>query len=651
MKNYQLKNEDELLDAGVRKKIIQAINGQENLRRKDQAYKAYQCYKDQTSRYVREQLIRQFDEDTVNESQYAVSNVSFLRKVVDKLARVYKYGVDRELWEDDKQLEDATETLKKIIDETDADRKFKKCNRYFKLFKNTLMYIRPKPVSEDKQTIKIDPLPPYLYDAVEMQDEREKAMAYVLSNYTPRDHVSGNVITPTKAVVPGTTGRDGNYLDSQIYKGDGIDQPIADTPGDEAGDQYVFWSTSYHFTCNSSGEIVSGEDIENPIEEIPAVNYAEDQDGSFWAIGGDDLVDGNVLVNSLITNINHIAISQGYGQLVVTGSNLPRQMKTGPNKAVLLEQQEGDPTPSFEFKNASAPLDQLRSLVEMYVALLLTTNNLSTSGVQSNLQGGMAFPSGIAMMIDKAESMEDVEDQRQIFIDNEPHVWRVYAKWHELLKNKGELPEELAAVDMPSDFDLRVKFGQPKAIESEKERLDVLKIKKELGLISAVDMIKAEHPSLSDAEAEDKLKSILEEKMARMAGIVSGKQDADGILGTEQTQDDEAIDVGDQPELGQVEKAQDSALNGAQVSSMVEVVQSVASGELPRSSAVEIIKRAFLVSAEEADNLIGDAGKGFTPSSQGGSEENESNREQDEQLRDERNDRSGEEESEPAGEE
>lgn len=540
----RIKNQDDLLDIKVRKAVIEDIKGQENRRRKDEAYMAYQCYKDQTARYVRELLIKQFDPDTVNEMEYAVSNISFIRKVVDKLARVYKYGVDREIWEDDTQLDDATAALMAIADEVDADRKFKKCNRYFKLFKNTVMYVRPKPIDDEgeKQTIKIDPLPPYLYDVVEMEDERERPMAFILSDYNPQQTV-GNPVNPTLAVQPGTTGRDGKVITAKIFKGDGRDQTIADTPGDEESKGYVFWTDKYHFTCNGKGEIISDGDIENPIGHMPFVNYAEDQDGSFWAIGGDDLVSGGILVNSMITNVNHIAISQGYGQLVVSGNELPRNIKTGPNKAVILPQQEGDPAPSFEYKNSNPPLDQLRGLVEMYVALLLTTNNLSTSGVQSNLNGTTAFPSGIAMMIDKAESMEDVEDQRQIFTDNEPLVWELFAKWHSLLKSRDELPESLAQYELPEEFDLRVKYGQPKAIESEKERLEVLKMKKDLGIISAIDMLKSEFPDLSDEEAEAKLADILEEKMQRASIMIGGQERED----SEQQNDEQRDERDDRP--------------------------------------------------------------------------------------------------------
>lgn len=56
-----------------------------------------------------------------------------------------------------------------------------------------------------------------------------------------------------------------------------------------------------------------------------------------------------------------------------------------------------------------------------------------------------------------------------------------------------------------------------------------------------------------------------------------------------------------------------TALNGAQVTSLVQVVQLVASGELPRETGVAIITACFPLSPEQADAVMGPVGKGFEP--------------------------------------
>jgi len=57
----------------------------------------------------------------------------------------------------------------------------------------------------------------------------------------------------------------------------------------------------------------------------------------------------------------------------------------------------------------------------------------------------------------------------------------------------------------------------------------------------------------------------------------------------------------------------DTAMNGAQVSSMVEIVQSIASALLPADSGKAILMKAFQLSPEEADAIVGSAGTNPAP--------------------------------------
>lgn len=59
--------------------------------------------------------------------------------------------------------------------------------------------------------------------------------------------------------------------------------------------------------------------------------------------------------------------------------------------------------------------------------------------------------------------------------------------------------------------------------------------------------------------------------------------------------------------------AQDTALNGAQVTSLLEVITAVVDGKLPRDTAVQIVVLAFNKSPEEANRLLGTVGRGFVP--------------------------------------
>ena len=57
-------------------------------------------------------------------------------------------------------------------------------------------------------------------------------------------------------------------------------------------------------------------------------------------------------------------------------------------------------------------------------------------------------------------------------------------------------------------------------------------------------------------------------------------------------------------------------LNGAQVSSLLEIIQNVAQGILPRDSGVEVIATAFNLSREKADSIMGTVGSSFVPTTE-----------------------------------
>lgn len=500
-----IKSEQELLDQQTRKAIIEEIKGSENQARKYEAYKRYLIYKDQTDAFVREQLLKQFDTATVEEMNYCIANVSIVRKIIDKLARVYNSGVRRELIGDENGTA-AIEDLSKVLE---INSELKKTNRFLKLQKNLAFYIKPCPIEinggNPQYTIRLEPLNPYLYDAVEYEYDRRRAMAYVLSDfdfnqpqYTINDAATvGRTASPT--------------LVNDLPQGDGKDQIIADSPDDAKSQVFVWWSDNYHFTTDENGKIIS-ESTENPIKVKPFVNFAIDQDGQFWARGGDDLIKGGILVNSVLTHNQHVAVTQGYGQFWMRGKNLPKNIKIGPTKAILMEYEEGEPAPDLGYASANPQIDQLRSLADSYVALLLSTNNLSTSAVASQLGQSNTAPSGIAMMIDKAESREDTQDQQQIFLDAEPRIWEIIRRWMEIYRDA--LVPELAGLSIPENFEMNIKFIDAPVVMSEAEKLANLKLRKELGLDTMIDILMKDNPDLTKEDAEEKLKMILEEKMA-----------------------------------------------------------------------------------------------------------------------------------------
>lgn len=111
---------------------------------------------------------------------------------------------------------------------------------------------------------------------------------------------------------------------------------------------------------------------------------------------------------------------------------------------------------------------------------------------------------------------------------------------------------------------------------------------------------------VDDVDAE--LATIEREEGATHATVTNALASLDAAPTTPEVDDDapEVTITDDAPALPAA--VSDTALNGAQVESMVAIVTAVAAGTLPRDSARAIIMRAFAVDADGADAIIGSAG-------------------------------------------
>jgi len=514
-------DEKMILDKHVRLKLIEDIEGSENISRKMEALKRYEILKDRIKKYILKNLKLELDSETVQDMASRIATINIYKKVVGKKARVYRTIPKREATEGIDQG-----TLDTFIDKLSLNVKMKKANRYLEAMMNTDVFVRPiKNVNEltaagnAKYSYRVDPMPTHKYDVIEDANDPEQAMGYLLSPFS--DPTPGTDDDPQNRT---KTGIVGNFRD-----GDGKDQMIADSPSDTKK-EYVWWGNRYHLTFNEKGEIdknKSGDNMLNPIGVIPFESLAKDRDGAFWALGGEDLIEGSILINTILSDIYYIAKMHGTGLFYIFGKGVPKSYKVGPNQAITMDVQDGDPTPSIGFANANPQLSEHKDLIEQYLAILLTTNDLEVGSVQGSL-GGSSVTSGIQDIIQKSEPMGNVEDDQEIFRIAEPRIVKKAAKWHNLYLSKGLLVDDLAEIGkIPDKFDYSIKFGAVQQFINEKEKLEVIEKRLDLGLDTMIDALMLDNPDLSEDEAEQKLKKILEHKVEKAKEAMENMINAD----------------------------------------------------------------------------------------------------------------------------
>lgn len=522
----KLFNESDILNEDFRKKIIDEITkDQENQSRKGESLRRHEIYRDKNSKWVMSAIEKEgFKPTTVAQMRNRASNISVCRKIINKLASTYVGGVQREAEEKSDQ-----ESLDALVKTLEVNRKMKKSDRYRQLQKNTMIQIVPVLDSAEstpegkKFNVLIKNLAPWEYDVIEDPYDKTKPRCVVLTDFTERDR------SRALSSIAGSQGiRFTNEADEQ--DGDGRDQLIADSPadsgrgllGDDKDREFIFWTANYHVTCTADGKIVPGTgepDNSNPISILPFVNITDDQDGQFWAQGGEDVVEGSILINKKFTDINFVLFFQGWGQLVIAARNVPKKLDGGPDNAFIFEKEENEGEVQVFFASSSPPVEQWLNTVKTFLAMLLTSNNLSVRNVSANLDVQNAA-SGVALLIEGSEVINENKDVQTLYGDKEVEFFEILRRWHTLYSERGALIKALQEIKPMKNSKVKTKFLSLKPPISEKEELEVLRARKDLGIATLKDLVKRDNPDLSDADIDKKLEELRAEGKAAVEAFV-----------------------------------------------------------------------------------------------------------------------------------
>lgn len=551
-------------DVEYRKEVIKAICEPANSARKEEAIRRYELLKDNVLRYVQNALIEEMDGYTAKDMLNRASSIPFTKKIIKKKARVYKSTVRREVKPttkptDQSLVQKAVNGLKRIagveggeeklrseqiqLDQLEEalglDALMKKVNRVTELQKNGLVKIIPCVNHDGKYSIRLTVLHPHQYDVIEDANDPERPIAIILSYYsrsTPSMIDGFNGVRPAKPGT-GTAWRDGQGKETKIA-GAPVDEGATDKP------YYIWWTPFEHFVTDGAGVVV--QDLGNPIGELPFADVHIDQDGSFWAVGGDDLPETDILLNVLLTDLNFTMKYQGSGQMYIKGAKIPSTVQIGPNRVLRMEYSEGEPEPEVGFATSSPAIGDMLSAIEEQVGLLLTANDLEVNSVSGKISAGAAA-SGIQEVIQRSDVVGAIEDEQAIYRKAERDIIRISIKWLNYLKANQAADKTLDSIGaMNAAMEVTITYEPPEVYVSEKERLETLKLRKEIGLDTLEDMIRRDNPDLSEEEVQAKAAKIEAAKKANAEAFgvqpkkpgeppVPGKKD-----GEEDTEEDDS---------------------------------------------------------------------------------------------------------------
>lgn len=478
-----------ILNAEVRKRIIDDIFSEENKRRKVDSFRRLDIYKKNQRKYILERIQKNLSAETLANMR-TFTSINFTKKIIDAKASVYKTSPKR-------LFANANEREQKQIDAlyeyAKTDIQLKKANRMFKLEDQASVQVLPK-----DGCLHLRVLAPHHFDVVpslEMPDGPGEV--YILSGFNKQD--SYNDTAPAESLDSnsrGTTTLAGYY--------DTTNQKIADREDYfDKLNYFVFWSKEYHFATNKSGAILdknnnaySGnvplEEIVNPIGKLPFIDLVAERDFEYWAQTGSNITDTQVDIGCQISDTVDVNFRQSYSQAILSATEAPKSMQIGPHTLLFLKKDprgEAAAQPEFEFATPSPDLASSIRLTEMILAMSLTSEGMDASAIATgpNTQGTKTYTSGYERMLAQMEEFTASQDDFQLFENAEEQVFDLLKAWSNVLQNvKGplELKPELRNGIIGEQVDLDVVFSTPQMVQSKSELEDSAIKKMEAGLMS-----------------------------------------------------------------------------------------------------------------------------------------------------------------------
>lgn len=444
------------------KALIEAIYSQENLNRIKSDYERYIIYNGKLKDIIRQAIQNEFLlPETVRELVGRIIPINITQKIINKLASVYREEPAREALD---YNESDQENIDDVEQYFDLNKKMKQANRYFKLFKHVAF--------EPYQTSKNEP-----------------AFRVITSHtYTP---YSDDPIEPYKP----------NVFIKHLYF----------DANERQNDRHVVWSDEFHFTMDGRGEIIPDENNQeniNPYGVIPIV-YVKDSDDQLIPIQDDDVISMQIAICLLLTDLAFATKYASWSILYLIGAN-SEKLSFNPNSVVNLPFNTDGTKPEIGTIKPSLDTDSMLRQVETLMGLLLTTKSLSVNGALPGLTVQNAS-SGVAKMLDNAESTEDRKDQISFFELAEKELFEklahsIYPVW-----NLSPMEPEFKKV-FTDTFELSISFPELRQSTSEKEQLDIQIAKLDNNLTSHEMAILALNPELTNEQVVDIMNDIKKEK-------------------------------------------------------------------------------------------------------------------------------------------
>ena len=477
------------------RRIITDIESEQNRQRKKEDFDSYQIMSGNQRQYVSAALKSLYPQ---SHKVMVPSNINLTQKVVDRIGCVYKDAPTRKVNGKD------NENLSTIYKESSFDYAYATLDKTFNRSRCALAWVQNDYFEKTK--FKLVTLPQYSFDVVIDNDTLELKM--VILSYPDTTITTGNRQT----------------------RSDSQNQIIAESQLDSSsnGKRYAIWTDNYHVTVRAYSHdkttvIDYIHDESNPdginyLGKIPFVWVTTQPDVPEYPVPN-PLAQEAVNINVMNSSLLSAAVRQ-YGVLVLKypqGSPI-RELHSGHSVAMQLPQKtDQDPhiETTAEYIVPNSDLTGMRETFLEYAAGVLSDNGLEGATLSGETKN---FSSGLERLIASASIMDKRSQNIDVYRKVETQVF-------ELIKAY----DKVNGTRLFGDSDeLTVQYAEPRAIVSEKEKLEVIQMKDDLGLLEEEDKFKEAFNSMSPRDIKKKIKRINEQKKQAIEamGLDFGNQES-----------------------------------------------------------------------------------------------------------------------------
>jgi len=456
--------------------LISEIEGSQNIKRKKDSFMSFEAQEGRQKDHVKDRLANLYPE---THQKFRVGNVRIVEKVISKKSKAYKSAPKRKL-----KTERETKELERIYSDFKFSRAFKEADRIYNREKYTclwLSYSNPPENNEGLEgTYNLQALAPYEYDLI--SDDYGKPKVFILS-----------------------------YSGTDVTKGmDGIEQTIKEDQRDTSAEskKYSFYNKDHFVRVVTKGKIEGRPNIirleikPNEIKRLPIAFLSRDTAADYPIPS--DLSDKSLDWCVEFSDLKTAASTQGHGQLTISHPETMKlkQLHMGMHTAINLPQSRKDtdkPT-TADYISASPDLMGQLSVLKFSLLQILDDEGITTN---SAIEGGVdEVKSGFDRLLKEADVQDIIESNQELYSDClESEVYLCLKAYEDFFNSS-----------VFSSDKIEVYFEKPKVLISDKETLDNIAKREELGLMLAHEKHLIVNPNLDDTKAREREEEIQDEK-------------------------------------------------------------------------------------------------------------------------------------------